>query len=219
MKSHRGFVFPDPSQIGETDIVGILDNLSVDILYQAYSQGIFPWPHEGWPLLWFCPQERAILEFAKIHLSRSLRKFLRTTDLKVTFNEDFPAVIEACSHMPRPNQKGTWINESMKRAYTLFHHSGYAHSVEVWDKGVLVGGLYGVYVRGVFSAESMFYKQDNASKLALWHLTETLKAKGHHWMDIQMLTPHMEKWGAMLIPRARFLQMLTESHRLYPDRL
>ena len=206
------FVPPDflpPRLAGENQIVGVGGMLKVDTLLAAYRQGIFPWPMTGQPLLWFCPPERAVLDFDRLRVPERLARLRRNTPLTLTIDRDFPAVIHACRHVRRPEAQGTWITPTMVRAYVQLFHAGYAHSVEVWnDAGELVGGLYGVSVNGAFSGESMFHTVGNASKLALLFLVEHLAARGAAWIDIQQLTPHMKALGAHEIPRPEFLDRL-----------
>ncbi|HEY8270730.1 MAG TPA: leucyl/phenylalanyl-tRNA--protein transferase, partial [Pseudobdellovibrionaceae bacterium] len=162
------------------------------------------------PLLWFSPEKRGILEFSEFHLSRSLEKFLRhyAGDFEVTVDMAFAQVVRECSKQPRPGQDGTWILPSMVKSYINFHKAGYAHSIEVWHERQLVGGIYGVFIKGVFSGESMFYKSSNASKLALFHLVQLLKSWGLEWMDIQMVTPVTKSFGGKYLEREDFLQKL-----------
>lgn len=189
-------------------IVDVSDDLRIERLLEAYSFGIFPWPHEDLPTLWFCPEERGVLDFARVHVPRSLQKFLRHCAWTVTFNRCFDDVLAACAEAPRPGQDGTWITPKMARAYIDFHRAGYAHSVEVWDGEELIGGMYGVYVAGVFSGESMFYRRTNASKFALLKLVEFLRAQSLEWMDIQMVTPLLELFGGRYVSRAAYLERL-----------
>lgn len=180
----------------------------------AYRDGIFPWPIEGLPIAWFCPPERAILRFEKLHVPRSLArawKKAQAGEFHFTVDQAFPKVISACAKSPRPGQDGTWIIPPIVRAYQKLHELGNAHSVEVWKEEKLVGGIYGVEAFGTFAAESMFYHLPNASKLALLFLIEHLRTKGLEWLDIQMMTPHMEALGAETISRDRFLQLLRET--------
>lgn len=187
--------------------------LSVANLYAAYRKGIFPWPQEGYPMLWFSPEERGVIDFNEFHIPRSLEKFLKKNpQIEFSINHEFLDVIRACQKQTRPGQAGTWINEQIVNAYNNFHKAGYAHSLEVWDGDELVGGIYGVLVEGVFSAESMFYKKPNASKLALWALVDHLKDQGHQWMDVQMITPVVEAMGGEYISRDDFLTLLNERH-------
>lgn len=204
--------FPDPRQTDPDGLLALGGNLQPTTLLAAYRQGIFPWPHPGYPLAWFCPPERAILEFAKLRINKSLLKARRRSTLRFTIDADFPAVIEACAKAPRPDQGGTWITPALRRAYVELHRLGHAHSVEAWnEKDELVGGVYGVDPGGAFAAESMFHREDYASKLALLHLCDHLRARGLEWIDIQVMTPHMESLGAELISRERFLDRLAGS--------
>lgn len=200
--------FPDPNLALSEGIVDMSDDLRVERLLEAYSFGIFPWPHEELPTLWYSPEERGVLDFADLHIPRSLEKFCARTTWKMTFNQAFEDVIAACALSPRPGQSGTWITSKLARAYVEFHKAGYAHSVEVWSGRDLVGGLYGVYAAGVFCGESMFYRRPNASKFALVRLIEFLRAQGLQWMDIQMVTPLLEQMGGKYIPRGDYLQRL-----------
>ena len=183
--------FPDPRRASPEGIVALGGNLQVDTLMTAYRQGIFPWPIEGLPLTWFCPVERAVLDFAALHVSRSLAKERRRTILRFTIDAAFQAVITACARVKRAREDGTWITPRMIRAYCELHTRGHAHSVEAWEDGMLVGGVYGVDVDGAFGSESMFHLRPNASKLALLYLIEHLRGRGLDWMDIQVITPHM----------------------------
>jgi leucyl/phenylalanyl-tRNA---protein transferase len=201
--------FPDPRGGDFGDIVAVGGNLRPSNVMRAYRRGIFPWPVEGWPLTWFCPRERAVLDFADLHVSRRLARERRASRLRFTLDEDFRAVVAACALAPRPEQEGTWITRDIFESYCELHREGHAHSVEAWAGGELVGGLYGVDAGGAFAGESMFYLRPNASKLALLHLVEHLSARGLSWIDVQVMTPHMRALGAKLIPRAAFLERLS----------
>ena len=200
--------FPDPRSANSDGIVGVGGDLHPESLLLAYRQGIFPWPVDGLPLLWFCPAERGILEFAELHLPRSLARAQRSSTLRFTIDAAFADVIRACAASPRPEQEGTWITAAVITAYIRFHRLGFAHSVEAWQGDRLVGGVYGVDVDGAFAAESMFYRVPNASKLALLHLIDHLRAHGLDWLDTQVLTPHVVRLGARAMPRAEFLEKL-----------
>ncbi len=209
--------FPHPNTANEDGIVAVGGDLKVPTLLSAYSHGIFPWPHEGYPLLWFSPWERGILEFKDFHCSRSLKKFTKkVSHWQFTMNNSFQEVIKNCAHVSRKEAQGTWINNEMLSSYTDFHKAGFAHSFEVWENEMLIGGIYGVFVKNVFSAESMFYKQDNASKWAFVKMIDHLKKSGLQWIDLQMVTPISESFGAKLISQSEFLQKLSESHKLSP---
>ena len=201
--------FISPRLAGTAEVVGVGGDLTVQTLLRAYGQGIFPWPVPGYPLLWFCPPQRAVLDFDALHVPKRLARLRRRTSLTFTIDNAFEQVIAACRQASRPAQDGTWITPSMLHAYIALHSARYAHSVEAWnDSGALVGGLYGVYVGGVFSGESMFHQEPNASKLALLFLIDHLRSMGLTWMDIQVITPHLAVLGAHEIPRDLFLDRL-----------
>lgn len=208
--------FPDLSQATPEGIVAVGGDLHPESLMLAYSQGIFPWPHTGFPLLWFCPDPRAILEFDRLHISRSLRDTRRRALRKgwtFTIDQAFADVLRLCARVPRCGQKGTWITPEIQAAYVEFHRLGHAHSVEAWHDGRLVGGIYGVDAGGAFAGESMFHLESNASNLALLHLIDHLAERGLDWMDIQVLSPHLESFGARAIPRSEFLQRLAATRQ------
>jgi leucyl/phenylalanyl-tRNA--protein transferase len=200
--------FPDPRRAPFGDIVAVGGNLRPANLLAAYRRGIFPWPIEGWPLTWFSPRERAVLEFRDLHVPQSLARARRRASFRFTFDQDFAGVVRACAEAARPDQAGTWITREIYENYTALHALGGAHSVEVWEGDLLVGGLYGVDAGGAFAGESMFYLRPNASKLALLRLVEHLSSRGLAWLDIQVMTPHMHALGAKLIDRDEFLDRL-----------
>lgn len=212
----------------ENGIVWVGGKLSVENLQNAYQGGIFPWPHEGFPLLWFCPNPRGILELKNFHVPRSALKDLRKHKYRVTFDQSFAQVLEECSQVPREGQKASgWITDEMKEAYLRWYQQGSAqsqpHSVECWDGDELVGGLYGVYVQGVFSGESMFFKKSGASKQCLISLVEQLHKMGHEWFDIQMVTPVLESFGGVYVARSEYLRRVQQAQktqrlwRIYED--
>lgn len=200
--------FPDPRTASPEGIVAIGGDLHPESLITAYRQGIFPWPVENLPLLWFCPPERAVVDFARLHVPRSLARASRKSPFRLTLDRAFADVIRACASSPRPGQDGTWITPAVIEAYIRLHGLGIAHSVEAWEGDELVGGVYGVDVEGAFAAESMFYRRSNASKLCILKLIDHLAARGLDWMDVQTMTPHMERLGARLIDRETFLERL-----------
>jgi leucyl/phenylalanyl-tRNA---protein transferase len=162
-------------------------------------------------LTWFCPPWRAILEFDRVHVPRSLVRARKNSTLRFTIDQEFETVIRACSKVERAHEKGTWINAGIIRAYCGLHARGTAHSVEAWEGDTLVGGIYGVDAGGVFGGESMFHFQPNASKLALLFLIDHLRTRGAEWMDIQVMSPHMEALGAIEISRGLFLRKLADA--------
>jgi leucyl/phenylalanyl-tRNA--protein transferase len=202
--------FPDPRFAGRDGLVAVGGLLDPETLLDAYRHGIFPWPlGEGYIVPWVCPVRRAVLDFRRLHVPRRLARQKRNGPHVLTIDQDFEAVIRMCAGVARPDGGGSWITREMVRAYTALHRLGHAHSVEVWEGGVLAGGLYGVDAGGAFSGESMFHLRPNASKLALLHLVEHLQARGLEWLDIQMLTPHMAALGAVEVARDEFLARLS----------
>lgn len=213
MKMHSSVDFPDPRVALAEGILAVGGRLDVGTLYTAYSKGIFPWPQEGLPMLWFSPEHRGILEFKDFHVPESLKRFRRkNSQIEITLNQDFQQVLEECSKQARPGQSGTWISPEIKRAYLDFFNAGFCLSMEVRENNILIGGIYGVLVQSVFSGESMFFKKPNASKLALWALVEYLSSQGHEWIDVQMVTPIVGAMGGTYVEREIFLQMLEARH-------
>jgi leucyl/phenylalanyl-tRNA---protein transferase len=209
--------FPDPRLSKDPDgVIAVGGEFSTDLLFEAYSKGIFPWPIDGMlELPWFSPDPRAILEFDRLHISKSLSRTLNAAKFKFTVDEHFDDVIDHCAKVPRRGQHGTWITDELLDGYLDLHRQGYAHSVEVWDDSEnLVGGIYGVSVLGTFSAESMFHLKTGASKAALMFLMAWLRDRGLSWIDIQQMTPHLEKMGARSIPRVEFLRLLETTQKM-----
>lgn len=203
--------FPNPATT-ETieDVIAVGGELTVENLIQAYSLGIFPWPHKGYPLLWFCPEQRGILDFQDLHLSRSLEKWIRKNEntIEVRLNHDFSSVIKQCRQQKRAGQKGSWINAAIEKSYTELNQLGGALSLECYIDNELVAGIYGVKSKKYFSCESMFYKIDNGSKFAFVKLVEHLRLLGHTWMDLQMITDVSGAFGGKYISKFEFLQRI-----------
>ena len=191
----------------ENDIVAVGLDLSPKTIMQAYSEGVFPWPTEGLPLLWYFPRKRGILEFKDLHIPRRLHSFLKNRGWKFSVDEAFSEVIDACSDR---GEDGTWITPEMKAAYCELHRLGHAHSIEVWNGDALIGGLYGVDTGGYFAGESMFHRESNASKAALIGAVAIQKMAGRTWMDIQVVSPHTAGFGAKEISRNDFKKRLVE---------
>ena len=181
--------------------------LSVRRLADAYRRGCFPWYSEGEPVLWWSPDPRMVLVPAQLHVPRSLARRMRRGDMTITADLAFADVIAGCAE-PRDNQGGTWITDEMIAAYTALHIAGYAHSVEAWRDGLLVGGLYGVAVGRVFFGESMFTRVPDASKIAFVTLVDQLRRWEFGMIDCQMTTEHLARFGAQEIPRAAFVRQL-----------
>ena len=200
--------FPKVENASKEGLLAYGGELSARQLIKAYSVGIFPWYEVDQPILWWSPDPRFVLFPDKLRISKSMKKFMRETPLKITLNKDFDAVISACAEIKREGQRSTWITPEMKAAYSELHKEGYAVSVEVWSNNTLVGGLYGVDLgNGIFSGESMFSKMDNASKLALISL---VKMNKYRLIDCQVYTSHLESLGAEEIPRNRFIKLLND---------
>lgn len=201
--------FPDTER-AEREPNGLLavgGDLSPIRLLNAYRHGIFPWFNAGDPILWWSPDPRTILLPDQLHISRSLAKTLRRGDLRVSLDRAFREVVAGCA-APRRQGDGTWILPLMARAYERLHRLGWAHSVEVWREGELVGGLYGVALGRAFFGESMFSRATDASKVALVHLCQTLAARGFGLIDCQMHSDHLGRMGAVAIPRMTFTALL-----------
>lgn len=207
--------FPPVEHADEDGLLGFGGKLTPDWLLDAYCHGIFPWPagDDDLPVPWWSPDPRAVIELDRLHVSRSLRRTLRRGRFTPTRDRDFPAVIRACSKAPG-RVGATWLTPAMVRAYTRLFQLGHAHSLEVWHEGQLAGGVYGVAIGGFFAAESMFYRVRDASKVALVHLVEHLRARGYRLLDIQQLTPHTRSLGAVEIPRREYLARLAVAQAL-----
>jgi leucyl/phenylalanyl-tRNA--protein transferase len=181
-------------------------DLSPARLLAAYRRGIFPWYEEGQPILWWCPEPRAVLFPDELRVSRSLRRTLRRGLYQASVDQAFPEVVEGCARRDSP--VGTWITHEMSAAFTRLHELGFAHSVEIWRDGVLAGGVYGVLLGGVFFGESMFSRAADASKIALVHLRAYGGARGLVLIDCQIPSPHLASLGSREIPRRAFLELL-----------
>jgi leucyl/phenylalanyl-tRNA--protein transferase len=202
--------FPPVEQASPEGLLAVGGDLRPERLLEAYRHGIFPWYSDNQPILWWSPNPRTVLFPDKLHISRSLKRSLRPGLFSVTLDRCFRDVMRHCAE-PRPQYPdgGTWITAEMLTSYTRLHELGYAHSVETWQEGQLVGGLYGVALGGAFFAESMFTRVPDASKVALVSLVRQLQAWGFHLMDCQQSSPHVQAFGAENIPRHKFLDHLT----------
>lgn len=185
-------------------------NLTPELLLAAYAQGIFPMAHEDGRIHWYSPDPRAILPLNRMHASRSLLRHIRAGLYEVRFNTAFAEVIVACA-APGPGREETWISDQIVEAYIWLHHLGFAHSVEAWAGEQLVGGLYGVSLRGFFAGESMFSHRSDASKVALYYLVNRLRERGFQLLDVQFLTPHLASMGAIEVPQWYYRELLREA--------
>ena len=198
-------LFPDPALAEDDGLLAVGGDLSTERLLLAYQNGIFPWYSDDEPILWFSPHERFVLYPDELKISKSMKRILNSGIFRVTTNQCFEKVIEACSGIERAGQDGTWITTDIQAAYIGLHYKGYAHSVEVWLNDNLVGGLYGVQIGAVFCGESMFSLVSNASKTALIHLCQSGL---YSLIDCQLHTSHLESMGARLISREEYLNAL-----------
>lgn len=203
-------IFPKPQLARADGLLAVGGDLSPQRLVLAYSNGIFPWYSEKDPILWWSPDPRMVLFPNEFKRHKSLRKEVDSHRFEVSFDDDFGAVISACRNVPRMGQDGTWITREMLDAYVRLFDMGIAHSVEVWQQGTLVGGLYGLKIGKVFFGESMFYLVPNASKVALWHCVDWLVEEGVELIDAQQETAHLASLGARLISRESFLYLLVK---------
>ena len=200
--------FPDPAGTDANGLVAMGGDFSPERLLAAYRAGIFPWSVK--PITWWSPDPRGIFELERFRVSPSLTRIIRKGGFEVTLDQAFERVITGCA-APRPDGDGTWISPEFVTAYVELHRAGHAHSLEVWQAGELVGGIYGVAAGGLFAGESMFRTADNASKIALHHLILHLRERGFALFDIQMLTPATRQLGAIQIPRSDYLQRLAKA--------
>jgi leucyl/phenylalanyl-tRNA--protein transferase len=183
--------------------------LTPELLLSAYAQGMFPMAHEDGRIYWHAPDPRAILPLDRLHTSRSLRRHIRRGLYEVRFNTAFAEVILACS--AAPGREHTWISEEIIEAYIWLHELGFAHSVETWLADELIGGLYGVALRGLFAGESMFSRRPDASKVALYHLVNRLKERGFVLLDVQYQTEHLERLGGIEVPGWYYRELLRDA--------
>lgn len=209
-------IFPPVHLATEEGLLAVGGDLSVERLLLAYRSGIFPWYSEGDPILWWAPDPRLILFLDELKVSKSLNKKIRQGVYQLTLDTSFEQVINACADTRIQNGSGTWITDEMKNAYCRLHERGYAHSVEAWRDGQLVGGLYGVSLGPVFFGESMFSSMSDASKVCLVRLVEIMKAHRFAFIDCQVATDHLQRMGARIIPRRRFMAQLNRAMQHSP---
>jgi leucyl/phenylalanyl-tRNA--protein transferase len=204
--------FPPAEELDPEGLVGFGGQLTPEWLLDAYQHGIFPWPtgDPDVPIPWWSPDPRAIIELDRFHVPRRLARTIRGGRFEVTYDREFAGVIRGCA-TAADRAGGTWLTPQMIRAYIRLFRLGHAHSVEVWQDGRLAGGTYGVAIAGLFAAESKFYRIRDASKVALVHLVQRLRARGYALLDIQQLTPHTAQFGAIEIPRREYLARLAQA--------
>lgn len=202
--------FPPVELADENGLLAVGGDLEVESLLLAYQNGIFPWPFIDSDVIpWFSPPKRGIIFVDSYEVPSSLKKILKSHSYRIEIDTATDRVIEECAKAPnRKGGRSTWITKDMMKAYKALSKAGYCHSVECFDGDELVGGLYGVSIKGMFAGESMFYKVPNASKLCLYHLLEHVKTRGGEWIDCQQLTPTVAQFGAVEVEREIFLEML-----------
>jgi len=204
-------LFPPPALAREDGLLAVGGDLSVPRLLLAYQQGIFPWYSPGEPILWWSPNPRLVLIPEEFHLARRLARTIRQQIFRITFDTNFAQVIRACAQTRRKEGQGTWLDEAMIGAYCELHKQGYAHSVECWRNGELIGGLYGVALGAAFFGESMFSLVPDSSKAALAGLVERLKTWDFALIDCQVGTGHLQRLGAREISGAEFSSRLAQA--------
>ena len=202
--------FPDPLTAPKDEPACFGGDLAPDTLLMAYTQSYFPWFNKGEPILWWSPDPRMVLFPEKVKVSKSMRKVMQKGAFKITFNQDFLSVIEACRQVNRAGQEGTWISDEIIHAYSRLFQLGYVVSAEAWQGDKLVGGLYGVLIGKVFFGESMFSLVSNASKVAFFSLMAHLEAQEVQIVDCQVYTDHLKSLGAELMDRERFVRLVSE---------
>ncbi len=203
-------IFSNPRHPTAEDILATGGDLDWKILKYAYERGIFPWPHEGYPLLWFAPDKRGVIDFKDLHLPKSFKKWIRKNEsqLVIRNNSCFAEVVSQCRVQKRKDQAGSWINDGIEKSYFDLHLQGFAFSVEVFRNEALIGGIYGVRTEKYYSCESMFHLEENVSKFALLKLIESLIEEGVTWVDIQMVTSVCKSLGGKLITKNQFLRRI-----------
>jgi len=205
-------IFPDPREASDEGLLAYGGDLNPNRILTAYRKGIFPWFNEGDPILWWSPDPRLLLYPKEFKVSKSLRRVIRNRGFEIEFDRDFKSVINYCSTVPREGQDGTtWLTNEMKEAYIELFNMGFAHSVETYYKGELVGGFYGVAMGKAFFGESMFSLMSDASKVALKSLSDILVQKDYRFIDCQVPTEHLMSLGARLVDRDEFLDQLEEA--------
>ena len=203
-------VFPDSLQPDGNGLIAVGGELSLRVLVEAYSKGIFPW-FNGPPIMWFSTDPRPVLYLDRLHISKRLNRVLKQGQFEVHLDHDFEKVVFLCGTVPRAHQDGSWIDKSFFEAYTELHYGKYiTHCVSVYREGKLCGGLYGLTLGRVFFGESMFSLQANASKVALYHLCRWLKRRNFLMIDCQQVTPHILSLGAVEVSRNEYLELLRE---------
>ncbi len=211
-------LFPDPTLAEPDGLLAVGGDLNPERLLAAYKNGIFPWYSDTEPILWWSPDPRLVLFPDKLKVSHSLHQKIKKNVFSVRMDSNFEKVISACAEMERNHEDGTWITDEMEAAYIELHHKGFAHSIESYFEGKLVGGLYGVSLGKAFFGESMFHSMTDASKVALFYLVEKAREFDFLFVDSQVETEHLISLGAELIPRVEYLKILKEA-MMFPTKV
>lgn len=207
--NEKEIYFPSPAYARPDGLLAVGGDLCMERLLLAYTHGIFPWYNPGEEILWWCPRERFVIFPKEVHVSRSMKKYMKKHELKVMLNRDFADTVHRC-RVKREFEEGTWISDEMEEAYFRLHQAGYAISVEVLEDGVLAGGLYGVSVGRCFFGESMFSERENGSKTALIAFARFLVQNRFLFIDCQFYTEHLESMGGRYISFEEYDRMLAE---------
>lgn len=208
-------IFPHPSLANKQGLLGIGGDLSKERIILAYSNGIFPWNNEGSEIRWWCLTPRLVLNPRKLKISKSLQQVIRRMNFTIQYDSAFNELIDGCSGIKRKNQEGTWIHRELKESFTQLFNAGIVHTVEVWRDNCLVGGLYGLSIGKMFCGESMFAKESNMSKVALYYLCQKLTDMEYKLIDCQQDTSHLRSLGAELMNQESFFNFL-EDNKQYP---
>ena len=207
--NEKEIYFPSPAYARPDGLLAVGGDLCMERLLLAYTHGIFPWYNPGEEILWWCPRERFVIFPKEVHVSRSMKKYMKKHELKVMLNRDFADTVHRC-RVKREFEEGTWISDEMEEAYFRLHQAGYAISVEVLEDGVLAGGLYGVSIGRCFFGESMFSERENGSKTALIAFARFLVQNRFLFIDCQFHTEHLESMGGRYISFEEYDRMLAE---------
>ncbi len=201
--------FPHPELAEKDGLLAVGGDLSVERLLLGYCNGIFPWYNPGEEIIWWCPKERFLIFPAEIHVSRSMKKYIKKHKIEIRMNRDFQDTMHRC-RMKREQEEGTWIGDDMEAAYLALHKEGFAASVEAYEDGELSGGLYGVVIGRCFFGESMFSEKKNGSKTALIGLSGVLRDNNFYFIDCQFYTEHLERMGGRYVEWEEYVRMLKE---------